>query len=323
MLGMDLTNMTLNDELDEWLVLARTRVTPTTYRSYVYRCRTYLRPKLGDCLVGELTIPQLNSHFIWLLHHGGPLKHTMVAAIHIVLRKALADAVRTGRLADNVAARLTLPRHNPDGDLEPDTLHTWDAAQAARFLELTANDPLHGVWRLALATGMRRGEVLGLRWEDVEVSVPQIRVLKGLSYADGAFRLGTTKTGRGRVIAIDQATADILARQPPPTDPDWPLVFTRPNGKPWRPVHVTQLWCYQWPELDLPRIRLHDLRHCHACLLLDQGVPVKVVSERLGHRSIAKTLNTYAHVLPAQDREAAQAIQRAMRGQRRRPDPTP
>ena len=325
--GMDVTTMTLSSYLDEWLELARTQVRASTFQGYMFRCNAYLRPGLGDCLVGELTVPQLNLFFIWLLHQGGedggPLKRTTLDGVHRVLRKALGDAVRAGRLGHNPVSRVTLPKHDPDRGLEPDTLQVWDATQAARFLELSVDDHMYGVWRLALATGMRRGELLGLRWSDVDLSVPQLRVMKSLTHVKGMFRLGATKTGRGRVLAIDQTTADILAGLPPPTDPDWPMVFIGRNARPWRPNHVTRRWCEQWPGLELPRIRLHDLRHTHACLLLDQGVPIKVVSERLGHSTTARTLNTYTHVLPAQDHEAALAIQRAMRGQRRPPGTRP
>ena len=221
--GMDVSTMTLSSYLDEWLELARTQVRASTFQGYMFRCNAYLRPGLGDCLVGELTVPQLNLFFIWLLHQGGeeggPLKRTTLDGVHRVLRKALGDAVRAGRLGHNPVSRVTLPKHDPDRGLEPDTLQVWDATQAARFLELSVDDHMYGVWRLALATGMRRGELLGLRWSDVDLSVPQLRVMKSLTHVKGMFRLGATKTGRGRVLAIDQTTADILAGLPPPTDP--------------------------------------------------------------------------------------------------------
>jgi integrase len=89
-------------------------------------------------------------------------------------------------------------------------------------------------------------------------------------------------------------------------------VFTQPDGSPWRPETITDRWRCQWPALSLPRLRLHDLRHCHASLLLAEGVPIKVVSERLGHATIGMTMDVYAHVLPAMDRDAAAAIGRAL-----------
>ena len=128
-------------------------------------------------------------------------------------------------------------------------------------------------------------------------------------------RYRSAKTGRGRVLHLDEDTAAAIAARPRADNGRWPLVFTRPDGMPWRPEVISDRWRHQWPALDLPKITLHALRHCHACLLLDQGVPIKVVSERLGHSTIAMTMDVYAHVLPAQDRDASAAIRRALRGE--------
>ena len=311
--------MTLNAYLDGWLELLRSRVQPTTYRSYDDMIHSYLRPLLGDCVVGELTVHQLNLHFVHLLQQGGrrggPLTPKTVHYAHAILRQALGEAVRDGLLDDNVAARAAPPRHDPQHGPAPERLRTWDREQAARFLQLTAGQPLHELWRVALGTGMRRGELLGLTWEDIDLTVPQVRVRTALIHVQGRPQLKSTKTGRDRVLALDPDTAAAIARQPPPTHEQWPLVFTRPDGLPWRPEMITDRWRRQWPRLELPQLTLHSLRHCHACLLLDQGVPIKVVSERLGHATVRMTLDTYSHVLPAQDRHAADAIQRALRGE--------
>jgi integrase len=226
---MDVAAMTLNAYLDEWLALSRSRVKPSTWQSYDDACRAYLRPVLGDCLVGELTVHQLNLHFHHLLQQGGrrggPLSGKSLDNTHAVLHKALADAVTEGRLDHNIASRIRLPRHHPDGDLRPNRLRTWDTDQAARFLELTADDPLHDLWHVALATGMRRGELLGLTRDDVDLEERQLRVRRSLSYIGRRFHLTSTKSGRSRVLAIDDDTVAALARQPPPTHPDcgsWP-----------------------------------------------------------------------------------------------------
>ena len=221
--------------------------------------------------------------------------------------------MRDGLLDDNVAARAAPPRHDPQHGPQPDRLRTWDRAQASRFLELTAGDPLHDLWRVALATGMRRGELLGLAWEDVDLKVPQVRVRTSLTHVQGRPQLKSTKNGRGRVLALDAATAAAIARQPPPRHDEWSLVFARPDGRPWRPESITDRWRRQWPRLDLPKLTLHSLRHCHACLL-DQGVPIPVVSQRLGHTNVMMTMRVYGHVLPAQDHAAAAAIGRALAG---------
>ena len=204
----------------------------------------------------------------------------------------------------------------PDAPITPRRLTYWDEEQTRRFLAATADDPLHGIWRVALGTGMRRGELLGLRWEDVDLSNLQLRVTTSLTEVDGILQLGQPKTGRARTLHLDAATAAALQCEPRGRDTSGhDLVFTRPDGTPWPPPQITDRWRGQWPRLtwaDVPKIKLHATRHVHATLLLARGVPIKVVSERLGHSTIAMTMDIYAHVLPAMDRNAARAIGQAL-----------
>jgi integrase len=314
--GMDAT-LTLGEYLDEWFVLQRTRVEPTTWRSYRNIADFYLRPRLGERPLDAITVRELDLHYVWLLEQGGrggqPLSRATVVYAHTVLHKALADAVTVDLLEHNVAARATLPRIDPRRANGYERVAAWDEPEVRRFLALSAHHELADLWRVALGTGMRRGELLGLRWQDVDLSVPHVRVDAALAFVDGEPRLKGTKTGRSRVLVLDEGTARAIDRQPR-RDGAWPLVFARPDGSPWPPATVTDRWRCQWPRLDVPKIRLHDARHCHATLLLARGVPIKVVSERLGHSTVAFTLDTYAHVLPAMDRDAALAIGAALDG---------
>ena len=307
--------LTVDRYLDRWLTVLRTRVQPTTWRSYDAMARIYLRPHLGAVPLTDLTVAGLNLLFVDLLgsggRRGGPLSRRTVKYAHAVLHKALADAVREGVLTDNVASHVTVPRIDPNRDPLDPVRQTWDAQQAQRFLALTAGQPLHDLWRVALGTGMRRGELLGLRWQDVDLDVPQLRVSTSLAFIDDEPYLKGTKTGHSRVLHLDDDTAAAIARQPR-HDTGLPLVFTTPAGTPWSPQVISDRWRSQWPGLPLPRARLHDLRHVHATLLLQQGVSIKVVSSRLGHRTIALTMDVYAHVLPAMDQDAAVAIGRAL-----------
>jgi integrase len=273
---MDVAAMTLDAFLDEWLALLRTRVQPRTLRSYIAMTDAYLRPVLGPVRIGDLDVRRLHLHFAQLLTGGGrrgqPLARKTVHYTQAILSQALGEAVRDGVLEHNVAQWVTLPR---------------------------------------LGTGMRRGELLGLRWEDVDLSVPQLRVRTRLAHVDGRFWLRSTKTGRGRVLHLDDDTAAAISARSRAEDGRWPLVFTNPAGAPWRPEMISDRWRQQWPALDLPRITLPALRHCHACPL-DQGVPTKVISERLGHSTIAMTMDVNAHVLPSEDRDASAVIRRAL-----------
>jgi integrase len=264
-------DLTLDEYLDEWFSLQRTRLEPTSLSGYQLMARYYLRPRLGPRPIRSLTTRELDLHYVQLLEGGGrggrPLSRRTVAYAHAVLRKALADAMTAGLLQENVADGATVPRIDPDRDALPDRVRTWDAGQVRRFLEATVDDELHDLWRVALGTGMRRGELLGLRWEDVDLEIPQLRVASALTCVDGRVRLKATKTRRPRTLYLDDDTATAIARQPRRDGAPYPLVFSRPDGSPLLPQAVTDRWRAQWPGLDLPRIRLHDLRHTHATLL--------------------------------------------------------
>jgi integrase len=314
---MDTDSPTLDGYLDEWFALQRTRVEPSTWESYDTVARAYLRPHLGAVPLDGLAVRALDLHYVRLLESGGrrgqPLARRTVEYAHAVLRKALGDAVTAGLLADNPATRATVPRLDPRAERLPARLPAWSEDEAKRFLEQSSDHDLADVWRVALGTGMRRGEVLGLRWDDVDLAVPQVTVVASLAATSAGLQLKTTKTGRARTLHLDEDTAAAIDRQPRRDGP-WPLVFTGADGAPLPPAWVSDRWRWQWPALDVPRIPLHGLRHSHACLLLAQGVPIKVVSQRLGHATIAMTMDTYAHVLPAQDRDAATAIASALGG---------
>lgn len=313
---MDADPPTLDAYLDEWFALQRTRVEPSTWEMYDDVARAYLRPHFGALRLDELTVRILDLHYVRLLEAGGrrgqPLARRTIEHAHAVLRKALNDAVVSGLLDDNPALRATVPRVTPGENRLPARLPAWSEQDTRRFLAWSANHELADLWRVALGTGMRRGELLGLRWEDVDLRVPQVTVVAALASVSTGLQLKTTKTGRSRTLFLDDDTAAAIDRHPR-REGTWPLVFAGPDGAPLPPPWVSDRWRFQWPALDLPRIPLHGLRHTHACLLLAKGVPIKVVSQRLGHATIAMTMDTYAHVLPAQDRDAATAIASALR----------
>ena len=313
--------MTLDDYLATWHARQRSHVQHATWRTYADTIRRYLSPALGPIPLADLDPMRVEQFYADLFEQGGANKQGLSIAtiryVHAVLHKALADAVRLRVLDVNVSDFAQLPRRPVGNGVEP-ALRVWSAAQAQQFLRLVATERLGPLWATALGTGMRRGELLGLSWRDVDLDGRTVRVHRSLTTVDGVPTLKGTKTGRPRTISLDAGTANRLSawracqrqelRMSGMARVDWDPVFTEPDGAPHLPMRITSAFRRLTRRLPLPTIRLHDLRHSHASLLLAGGVSIKVVSERLGHRTIALTMDTYTHVMPAMDREAADRL---------------
>jgi integrase len=311
---------TLGQYLDEWLELQQTRLQPSTWASYRANLIRYLLPAFEDVPLAALRPRALTRHYRMLLAEGGssggPLSPRTVRYVHSILHKALADAVREGSVGANASEAAALPRVDPraagDG---PEQLQVWTAAQLATFLAHTRGHRLAPLWQLAARTGMRRGELLGLTWPDVDLDGGTVAVCRALSMVRRRPQLEVTRTGRPRTLTIDgdarSALHDRASTQQrerleigPCWGNDWSLVFTSATGSHLTPDVITREFRRAVTAAPVPAIRLHDLRHTHATLLLQAGVPVKVVSERLGHATVTLTLDTYAHALPSMDADA-------------------
>lgn len=235
--------------------------------------------------------------------------------VHTTLRSALNSAVRRRLLAWNPALHVELPEEQ-----RPVTT-VWTPQQVRAFLSFTAEHRLSALFQLIASAGLRRGEALGLHWIDVDLDGAAFTVRWQLLELSGGPGLGPPKTRSGaRVVAIDDATVQAPQAPQAPRGPDgrasrlgkgWTntgLVFTREDGTPLRPNYVSRHFASLAAGCSLPVIRLHDLRHTNASLALAAGVPLKVVSQRLGHSSTAITSNLYTHVIPAVARDAANRI---------------
>jgi integrase len=259
----------------------------------------------------------------------GGLSARTVRYVFTILRAALGDAVRQGRLAVNPTDRSTAPSPS---EARPPEMQAWTAPELARFLRWAdAQDPdLAMCWRLLAATGMRRGEALALRWRDVDLDAGRLAVRRsvGVVKTKGAGEHlveGPTKTGQSRVVDLDSGTVAALrayraARGLVTLDlvRDSALVLSNLEGAHRHPERFSRRFVGQVVQSRkalgedlLPMIRLHDLRHTHATLLLADGVPVKVVSERLGHASATITLTVYQHVHPGMGRRRPTASPRS------------
>jgi integrase len=237
--------------------------------------------------------------------------------LRALLRIALNRAMRWGLVVRNAAALADSPR------IERFDVRMLTPAQARQLLAAAENDRLAALYSVALALGLRQGEALGLSWEDIDFASRRLHVRHGLQRIAGELRLVEPKTRQSRrTIALPTVVIDALqhhkARQSQErllAGTRWHetgLVFTSTIGT---PIEVGNLRRSFWRLLDkacLPRMRFHDLRHSCASLLLVQGVPARVVMETLGHSNISITMDTYTHVLPELQRQAADAMDRAL-----------
>jgi len=317
--------LTLGDYLvDRWLPIQKARVRPTTYDGYRRSIDLHVLPRLGRRPLDRLTIEDVDLLYATLLTEGrirrsGPpgLSPKSVRNIHVMLNKALNDAVRKGLVVRNVVGLADAPSVGSGGR----ELRAWTAEQLVVFLDAVRSHRLHPAFHLAAYTGMRRGEILGLRWSDVDLAVGRLSVRQALVEVAYAVQVSDVKTSTGRrTIDLDAGTVDVLAawrieraEERGSVPPGEELVFTKPDGTWVHPQTFSQILERKVAQLDVPRISLHDLRHTHATLMIKAGVPVKVVSERLGHANVAFTMSVYQHVLPGMQAEAANTFAELLR----------
>jgi integrase len=298
--------------VDEWLPAARPSLRTSTAESYELNIRRVCE-RIGERRLQSLTSVMLNRLYGEL---GERLAPRTVRYVHTVLRQALADAVAWQLLPRNPADRTRPPSASAVSDMPP---RTWSARQLDAFLVHVRDDRLFAAWRVGAMTGLRRGELLGLGWDAVDFETGRLAITRTLIAGTGEPRLSEPKTKRGRrSIALDAETVDVL-RDHADAQLDeqlaWGdayegqgLVFCRENGTAIRPRTFSRSFDHHVADAGLPKIRLHDLRHTHATLALEAGVHPKVISERLGHATIAITLDTYSHAIPAMEEEAAERI---------------
>ena len=303
-----------------WLPIQKARVRPSTYDSYRRNIELHVAPGLGRRPLDRLTPEDVDLFYATLLtegrkqnegDRGAGLAPKTVRNIHLMLNKAMADAARKGIVPRNVVALADAPtvKGRRQGEIK-----AWDATQLRVFLDAIRSHRLHPAFHLAAHTGMRRGEVLGLRWSDVDLDGSRLSVRQALVSIAYDVQISDVKTGTGRrTIDLDPGTVDVIkawrierAEEKGGIEPSGEdLVFAKPEGSSIHPHSFSQILDRKVAQLDVPKISLHDLRHTHATLLLKAGVPVKVVSERLGHANVAFTMSVYQHVLPGMQAEAA------------------
>lgn len=292
---------------------------PSTFDSYARNVQNHVVPRIGSVPLQRLTPEDLDAFYAHLLTEGrrngsgGGLSVKSARYIHGIIRKALADALRKGSVTRNVADLADPPKPSPT---RKRSMQVWKAEQLRQFLDEIAEHRLFSAFYLAANTGMRRGEVLGMRWKDVDLERSRLSVQQALVNVAYKLQLADVKTQTSRrSIDLDERTVSVLRSWRKQQleeqllvgrrDDDDALVFAQPDGSPIHPDYFSRVFERHMARSELPRIRLHDLRHTHATILLQAGVPVKVVSERLDHSSPAFTMTVYQHVLPGMQADAA------------------
>lgn len=310
--------------LDEWLASQQGRLKASTHHSYVITSKR-IRSGLGHVQVQSLTPTQIESFYSDLLDHGRAdgtgLSPKTVRNTHTVLRKALSDAQRLGLVYRNAADAARGP------SVERPEFRVWSSDELRQFFATAESDRLGAAFVMLATTGLRRGEVLGVRWRDLDLDARTLSVVQTITNVDGKLVFGKPKTSKSvRLISIDERTASLIRQhrrsqreEQIAMGPDWgndgDLAFTDEAGDPIRPEWFSKEFGRLVATSGVPRIRLHDVRHTYATIALKTGIPAKVVSEHLGHSTIAITLDLYSHVTPGIDRDATDRISAAMFGE--------
>lgn len=325
------SKMTLEAYLSkEWLPRVREEVKPSTFASYKINAESHLIKRLGHLRLQALSTSHVRQLHADLRSSGrtdgkGGLSPVTVKHVHLLLTKVLGDALTDGYVARNVAKVVKPPKRDADADQSQDVAHemkTWNGGELKAFLESVKEDRLYGAWHLSAHTGMRRGELLGLRWEDIDFERCQLAVRRALVQAGPSRKeiaFSEPKTVKGkRTVALDPMTVAVLREHRKAqleermaigaNYREMGLCFTDLDGGPLRPDSFSKRFDRHVRDSGLPKIRLHDLRHTHASLALQAGIHPKIVSERLGHSTVSFTLDVYSHCIKGMQEDAAVAF---------------
>ncbi len=313
---VDPSKENLSEYLDTWLeTAARPRVRPKTYQGYKQLIRLYVKPELGALMLSRVTPERVQMLYNKMGENG--LSPRTVRYTHSVLRSALQQAVKWGKLHRNPCDLVDLPRQ------ERKEMQVLSPEEAARFIDATVYSKRKALFTLLITTGMRPGEAYGLKWDDIDFTGRRVTVNRTLSRAGTgkSWTLEDPKTARSRrsIPVPPSAMSDLREHKKEQAAEklkaggkynDHGFVFATCSGEPLDESNVlTQDFKPLLRDAGLPAIRLYDLRHTCATLLLAAGENPKVVSERLGHASIVLTLDTYSHVLPGMQQAATDKLE--------------
>ena len=302
---------TLADYLNEWLVVHSTSVRPKTADQYKQICIQHIIPDLGPIKMKDLQPRQIQALYSRKMQNG--ISARTVILIHAVIRRALNQAVKMGVIGRNPAMAVTRPKfHRKE-------MKTLSDSQVRTLLSIAQGNRFEAVFWVAVTTGLRLGELMGLKWSDLDWTNRRIRIQRQLQRLQGGLAFSEPKTAAGRrVIVLGSATIEKLRKhlelqsvERQFAGSSWKendMMFPSTIGTPMDPSNLYHIFKDLLKLANLPDIRFHDLRHTAATLMLQQNVHPKIVQSRLGHSDISMTLNTYSHVLPSMQDEAAEKL---------------
>lgn len=293
---------TLSQFLDRFVTdIVKTTLKPKTISSYQFLIEKYIKPALGEYRLGQLKPHHLQKFYSERLEAG--LSKRTVQYIHALLRRALNFAIKWGLLARNPTDGVQPP--NP-GKKAPETL---SVAQLQSFLDAVKPHRWYPIYCIAIGCGLREGEILGLRKQDVDLTDGVIHVQQTVDYIAGHSVIGTPKSESSRrSVAIPDFVLAVLQEHLQTVTASEQLIFTTSNGTPISHRNLLRHFHETLEDLGIPRVTFHSLRHSFATLQLINGVNPKIVQEALGHSSITLTLDTYSHVIPSLQKEAAKKL---------------
>lgn len=315
--------MTVAELVNEWHQAASPSLRASTVVGYKNVITNWIVPHFGAVKIRDVTPDQLEDLYATLSREGGkngrPLSPRSVRYAHSVLHLAFDRAVRRGYLPSNPAAtKIAKPRQ---ARRQPTI---WTVEDAKVFLETVKDDRLFALWKLMLATGVRRGEALGLRWQDLDEDSGTNQVVQTVVVVGGKIKLSEPKTEASRrTLYTGPQLLEALRAHRERQDHErkeavgaWQasgLIFTNTLGGPIDPNNLYDMFHDATERAGLPKIRLHDLRHTVATLALRENINPKLVQELLGHSSIQITLETYSHALQGMHREASLQIENVLK----------
>ena len=315
------SNMTLGEWLDRWInEYMIFTIRESTLDSYKAMIKNQIKPYLGDRPLSALTAQELQKFYNTIKkngrvkpdrQHGTELADSMVRGIHMMLHKALDMAVRLRLIVKNPTVGTTIPKNNyPPKQILNDE-------QLERFMQRIRQDERwYDFFYTELTTGLRRGEICGLKWEDFDAENGKLKVRRSVAKRKGGgLNIGETKTETGtRTIVLPPSTAELLRKRKETAISEWIFPNIYEPEKTMHPDYAYHRLKTLLKQAELPLIRFHDLRHTFATMALENGMDIKTLSAMIGHVSAETTLNIYSHITDTMQQQAAARIDREIAG---------